>query len=406
MDSSKIFLLILLISFLQMGFSSYVSIAAESDTLKQGAKIRDWEHLTSAKAIFKLGFFSISAGYSGPNNLENHYLGIWYTNVPNQPVWIANRDSPLPDSSGSLIIDAHGKLKISYVGGMITVSNVSTMSGNNVGATLLDSGNLVVREVDGNGRFGGVLWQSFDYPTDVLLPGMKLGVNLKTGHVWKLTSWLSDQVPGSGAFELGLDVNGGTNQLVVSRRGKVYWTSGVWKNGSFEKAPDVTEGEMVLGFKFMSNEKEKYFSYSAKHNDMFTIWKLHLLGQIEQSFLVIFNMRERIWTGSYASECRPSLERVCLKENPVSCRKSSDVFVETRGHFDDGNISYVKDSPNGYRLALSDCHSICWKNCSCTAYASYSTDGTGCILYTNAHNFKLAAIHESYIYRLIKEHKS
>ncbi|XP_019191698.1 PREDICTED: G-type lectin S-receptor-like serine/threonine-protein kinase CES101 [Ipomoea nil] len=306
-----------------MEFSSYVSVGAESDTLMQGAIIRDWEHLTSAKAIFKLGFFSISAGYSGPINPENRYLGIWYTKVPNEPVWIANRDSPLPDSSGSLIIDAHGKLKISHVGGMITVSNVSTMSGNNVGATLLDSGNLVVREVHGNGSFGGVFWQSFDYPTDVLLPGMKLGVNLKTGHVWKLSSWLSEQVPGSGAFELGLDVNGGTNQLVVSRRGKVYWSSGVWKNGSFEKAPDVT-AELELGFKLVSNEKEKYFSYSPKHNYTFPKWKLDLQGQIEQSLLV-HNMIEPTWTGSYASECRDFLERVCLKENPVSCRQSSDV---------------------------------------------------------------------------------
>ncbi|XP_031108523.1 G-type lectin S-receptor-like serine/threonine-protein kinase At1g67520 [Ipomoea triloba] len=393
-----------------MGFWSYVSVVAESDTLKQGAKIRDWEHLTSAKAIFKLGFFSISAGYSVPNNIENHYLGIWYTNVPNQPVWIANRDSPLPDSSGSLIIDADGKLKISYVGGMITVSNVSTiMSGNNVGATLLDSGNLVVREVHENGSFGGVLWQSFDYPTDVLVPGMKLGVNLKTGHVWKLTSWLSDQAPGSGAFELGLDVNGGTNQLVISRRGKVYWTSGVWKNGSFEKAPDVTAIESEFGFKFVSNEKEKYFSYSAKHNYTFAKWKLDLLGQIEQ-FFVIQNVNMSSWNWRYAAECLPIVENnpsaVCLKENPVSCRKSSDVFVQTRGYFLDGNISYVEDSPNGSSLALSDCHSICWKNCFCTAYASSFADGTGCYLYTNAHNFTLDATGELYIYRLIKEHKS
>jgi hypothetical protein len=30
---------------------------------------------------------------------------------------------------------------------------------------------------------GTVLWQSFDYPHNILLPGMKLGMNHKTGHL-------------------------------------------------------------------------------------------------------------------------------------------------------------------------------------------------------------------------------
>jgi len=44
------------------------------------------------------------------------------------------------------------------------------------------------------------LWQSFDYPTDSLLPGMKLGVNRKTGHNWSLVSWFTPSTPASGPF--------------------------------------------------------------------------------------------------------------------------------------------------------------------------------------------------------------
>ena len=41
------------------------------------------------------------------------------------------------------------------------------------------STNLVVRQVnsESNGSIGRWLWESFDHPTDTLLPEMKLGVN-------------------------------------------------------------------------------------------------------------------------------------------------------------------------------------------------------------------------------------
>ncbi|KAJ0075925.1 hypothetical protein Patl1_34168 [Pistacia atlantica] len=46
------------------------------------------------------------------------------------------------------------------------------------------------------------MWQSFDYPSDTLLPGMKLGINLQTGHKWFLQSWISDKSPAQGSFSL------------------------------------------------------------------------------------------------------------------------------------------------------------------------------------------------------------
>jgi hypothetical protein len=45
---------------------------------------------------------------------------------------------------------------------------------------LLDSGNFILREQNSDGSTRQNLWPSFDYPTDTLLPGMKLGVGLKT----------------------------------------------------------------------------------------------------------------------------------------------------------------------------------------------------------------------------------
>ncbi|KAF6154131.1 hypothetical protein GIB67_016383 [Kingdonia uniflora] len=45
---------------------------------------------------------------------------------------------------------------------------------------LLDSGNLVLRDAN-DGNSTSYLWQSFDHPSDSLLPGMKVGRDIRTG---------------------------------------------------------------------------------------------------------------------------------------------------------------------------------------------------------------------------------
>lgn len=61
-------------------------------------------------------------------------------------------------------------------------------------AQLLDAGNLVVKDKDDNEE-ENFLRQSFDYPGDTLLPGMKYVVNLATSLNRGLTSWKSDDDP-------------------------------------------------------------------------------------------------------------------------------------------------------------------------------------------------------------------
>ncbi|CAK9181283.1 unnamed protein product [Ilex paraguariensis] len=49
---------------------------------------------------------------------------------------------------------------------------------------LLDTGNLVVKNEFDDNSGGSYIWQSFDHPCDTLIPGMKLGWNLRTGQEW------------------------------------------------------------------------------------------------------------------------------------------------------------------------------------------------------------------------------
>ncbi|KAJ6893333.1 G-type lectin S-receptor-like serine/threonine-protein kinase [Populus alba x Populus x berolinensis] len=65
-------------------------------------------------------------------------------------------------------------------------------------AQLLDSGNLIlVRK-----RNRKIVWQSFDYPTNIQLPGMKMGLDRKLGTDRFLTSWRSADDPGIGDISI------------------------------------------------------------------------------------------------------------------------------------------------------------------------------------------------------------
>ena len=154
------------------------------DTLTPDQSIKNGQSLISNKNNFALGFFS-------PGNSSYRYLGIWFVKVPNQTiVWVANRNDPIIDSSGVLSINPYGNLVL------YDSSNRLLWSTNVSVAQLQDSGNLVLVQ----GKNEKVIWQSFDHPTDTLLPGMRLGLNRITWLDRFLTSWKSQDDPGTGNY--------------------------------------------------------------------------------------------------------------------------------------------------------------------------------------------------------------
>ncbi|XP_020553083.1 G-type lectin S-receptor-like serine/threonine-protein kinase CES101 [Sesamum indicum] len=192
------------------------------DTLKPGDRLNFSSQLVSANGMFSLGFSSLDGA-------GNAYLSLTYTNssIVYYYVWIANRDRPaISGLYPFLTVDITGKLVIGHDsngGESIELYAGESSKKINVSATLLDTGNLVVKEKSSsNGEV--ILWQSFDHPTDTLLPGMKLGVNHRTGRNQVLTSFFGPNNPASGAFTLEWDPS--EDRLLVRRRGVLYWTSG------------------------------------------------------------------------------------------------------------------------------------------------------------------------------------
>lgn len=168
------------------------------DTVSMTQPLRDGDVLVSSGEKYALGFFS-------PGKSNYRFVGIWYHKVPEQTVvWVANRDNPINDTSGFVSIDSYGNLVVFNDRDQqvpLWSTNASASPANNSVAQLLHSGNLVLFQKESN----RLLWESFDYPTNTILPTMKVGIDRRTGLNWFLTSWKSEDDPGTGNYTFMID---------------------------------------------------------------------------------------------------------------------------------------------------------------------------------------------------------
>ena len=160
-----------------------------------------------------LGFFQPGKNSSAR---RNHYLGIWYANIPQTVVWVANREQPITDSDGLLTISDDGNIALVDSSGSLIWSSGVRAFFNNTQARLLDNGNLVLEQENGQS-----IWESFDHPGDTYLPGMKL--RNEWGSVKKiLTSWKNDEDPSPGDFFAAFS----SLQLIFFKNSTIIWSSG------------------------------------------------------------------------------------------------------------------------------------------------------------------------------------
>ena len=213
-----------------------------------------------------------------------------------------------------------------------------------------------------------VLWQSFDYPTDTLLPGMKLGFNTKTGHNWSLTSWSNEEDPASGSFTLGMDPNN-TNQLIIWWQGEIYWVSGLWLNLNFS-LPHVLSSDEYYHFRYYSKENEKYFKYFV-YEDVISFQRLTL--KPSGDLLGMYMDEARVISKVILSCEQAYFFDGCFGKKNVTCI-SGERFISRKGIKRESGFEFNKSE----KLILSDCKDICAKYCSCYAYALKNDDETVC----------------------------
>lgn len=145
--------------------------------------------LVSHAGKFEMGFFRLGKS-------PNYYIGIWYNKIKitlESIVWVANRETPISDTFSSKLKFINGNLVLlNESNNQIWSTNMISTATKSASITLLDDGNLVMRH---GSTSSSTIWQSFDHPTHVYLPGSKFGYNKRTNTKWVFTSWTSREDP-------------------------------------------------------------------------------------------------------------------------------------------------------------------------------------------------------------------
>ncbi|KAJ8763614.1 hypothetical protein K2173_003086 [Erythroxylum novogranatense] len=377
------------------------------DTMFPGQSVSDGEILVSSAQSFELGFFS-------PGSSSRRYLGIWFKKISfGTVVWVANRETPLLDRSGVFHFTRQGTLVlVNATKGVAWSSNV-TRTGKNPVAQLLDSGNFAVKDAkDNNSNPDNFLWQSFDYPGDTNLEGMKIGRNFVTGLDWSISSWRSTDDPARGEFTFGIDPRG-YPQMMLKKGSTVQFRAGCWNGIRFTGALRMKPNP-VYKYEFVLTEKEVYYSIELFNKSVVSRLVIHVSGIVERltwidqthSWARYFATGEDqcdnfATCGAYA-KCNinnfplcacmdgfvPKSPRDwsfrdysegCVRITPLSCRKGEGFVKYMDVKLPDTSNSWFNTSI----MSLKECEDMCLKNCSCVAYANTDirAGGSGCLLW-------------------------
>lgn len=115
---------------------------------------------SSPSGEFAFGFRQVSPG-------GGYLLAIWFDRIPEKTiVWSANRDDPAPEGS-TVQLARDGRLELNDPRGQEIWAAAPAAAA--AYAAVLDTGNLVLADATSD-----VLWQSYDYPTDTLLPSQTM----------------------------------------------------------------------------------------------------------------------------------------------------------------------------------------------------------------------------------------
>ncbi|KAL9444280.1 hypothetical protein AB3S75_017461 [Citrus x aurantiifolia] len=373
-----------------------------SDILTSSQSLTDGNTIISKGGSFELGFFS-------PGSSQNRYVGIWYKNIPVKTVvWVANRLKPIKDSSGLLMINRTGNPVLTSPSmGIVWSASLSKEVSSPLVLQLLDSGNLILRgEQDGDSE--NYFWQSFDYPSDTLLPGMKVGWDLKTGLERRLTSWKSSNDPSPGDLILKIERQG-YPVLVMWKGSTKFYRTGPWNGVTFSASS--LKPNSIFNVNFVFNEDELYYTFNLIDKAVFSRTVVNQTLSLRQRF--VWSKATQSWElysnlprdqcdtynlcGAYGI-CSISKSPICqcLKgfkpksegyvERSQGCVRTKPLNYSRRDGFVKFNDLKLPDSTSSWvskSMNLNECREKCSDNSSCMAYTNSDIrgEGSGCAMW-------------------------
>ncbi|GAA0168381.1 transmembrane signal receptor [Lithospermum erythrorhizon] len=388
---NEIRILFVTVWFIVIGILSCIEQTVATDTLTISQVVTFNTTLISVQNKFLLGFFS-------PGNPNKVFLGIWFNVSPIQYVWIANRENPLNDTSGVLRIGKDGNLVIEDSAERIIWSTVArglkNLSSSDIVAQILDSGNLVLKE---NKDVNKIIWQSFDYPSHAIIPGMKIGWDSSTGLNRKLTSWKHAHDPSPGDYTFGFDLDG-LPQLIIWKGDSESYRSGPW-NG-IDVGGITSQTKLPFALEYIVNSNEVSYHYRLYENSSILLATLSYLGVLE---LYQLDKTRNDWRmllkmpldscGDYGfcgpnAVCTLSVSQLCvclIGYTPVNqrdwdvgwwsggCKRESSFncsqMIQFKEYDDLKMPDFVQYKVNT-SMTMDECRAECLKNCSCVAYAN------------------------------------
>ncbi|KAL8198044.1 hypothetical protein R6Q57_028689 [Mikania cordata] len=380
-------------------------LCSSTDTITFTQPLKDGNILVSNGKTFALGFFS-------PTNSSNRYMGIWYNKVSEQTVvWVANRDRPITGSTGILSVDETGNLVLheNDQAFVFWSTNVSRVANDVFSAQLLDSGNLVLFQGLNKEVYS---WQSFDHPSNTLLPGMKFGLDKKTGLNRVITSWKSSVNPGVGDYSYKMEFVGSPQSFLYKGVTRV-WRTGSWTGHGWSGVPAMTQN-YIFNVSYINNNDEVVVVYLIRNTSIFSRLVVNESGTVER---LTWHEADQKWVGfwsapkdecdgynhcgpsgfcnpyksdSFECDCLPGYEPRSpqdwyLRDGSKGCKikvgtqmcESGDGFVELdRVKVPDTSTARVNMS-----LGLEACEETCLMNCTCMGYASADVSKGGCIMW-------------------------
>ncbi|KAK1685685.1 hypothetical protein QYE76_046533 [Lolium multiflorum] len=370
---------------------SLVCFCESDDRLTLGKPLSTGDKLVSSGGVFALGFFSPK------NSTANSYIGIWYNKIPERTyVWVANRDSPITSgSAGKLALTNNSDLVLSDSKGstLWTTMNNITSRINGTAAILLDSGNLVVRLLNGT-----YIWQSFNYPTDTILPDMPLALSTNDHLYGRLFAWSGPDDPTTGDYSMGGDSSLDL-QVIIWNGTRPYWRRSAW-DGALVSALYQSSTGSILSQTIVNRGGSFYLTFTVSDGSPSMRIMLHYTGMFKflawnnnSSSWEVFIQQPNLSCDSYAY-CGPfgycdgtetvpkcncfsgfepdgvNFSQGCRRKEELVCGGGG--FSTLSGMKTPDKFVYVRNR------SFDECAEECSRNCSCSAYA-YANQKNGSI---------------------------